>query len=210
MPTVPVRAHPANVAIPDDALTGLVVQARAPEPLATDRMIGALEVVTVLPLASWTVSTGWAARATALATVVLGWVVTASFDATPAVRAKLDVVALVRPVDDAVRVKFPTVPVSLQPAKVAMPAVAATGLVVQAKVPVPLATAKVTAALDPVAVLPLVSWTVTIGWVVNAAPLTAPDGWVVTISLVAAPAVTLMDVEVAPVKAGTPPAAPKV
>ena len=76
--------------------------------------------------------------------------------------------------------------------------------------PVPLATAKVTAALDPVAVLPLVSWTVTIGWVVNAAPLTAPDGWVVTISLVAAPAVTLMDVEVAPVKAGTPPAAPKV
>ena len=145
--------------------------------------------MTVLPLASWTVTTGWVVKATPL-TAPAGWVVTANLAADPTVRVKLDVVALVTPAAEAVRVKLPTVPVSLQPAKVAMPEDAVCGLVVQARVPVPLATARVTGALEPVTVLPLASWTVTTGWVVKAVPLTAPAGWVVTANWDAAPAVS--------------------
>ena len=189
--------------MPLAAVTGLVVQESTPEPLATARVIEALEPETVLPPESWTVTTGWVVKAAPLAAPA-GWVVTANLVAAPAVRAKLDVVALVTPVAEAVRVKLPTVPVSLQPAKVAIPEMAVCGLVVQAKVPVPLATARVTAALEVVTVLPLASWTVTTGWVVKAVPLTAPAGWVVTANLVAVPedrVTTLDDADALPVPA---------
>ena len=57
-------------------------------------------------------------------------------------------VALVRPLDAAVNVKLPWVPrVILHPAKVAAPATAVTGLVVQLKVPVPVAIDNVTNAV---------------------------------------------------------------
>ena len=51
----------------------------------------------MLPLASWMVTTGCVVKATALMAPA-GWVVTANLLAAPAVRAKLAVVAPVRPV----------------------------------------------------------------------------------------------------------------
>ena len=77
----------------------------------------------------------------------------------------------------------------VQPANVATPKTAATGLAVQARLPAE--TVKVTEVLELVTVLPLASRTVTTGWVVKAAPLTAPAGWVVTASLAAAPGAKL-------------------
>ena len=186
--------------MPLTAVCGLVVQATTPAPLATARVTEALEPVTVLPPMSWTVTTGWEANATPLVAVALGWVVMANWAAAPTVRAKLAVVALVRPADEVVRVKLPNVPVSLQPAKVAMPPVAVCGLVAQARVPVPVATARVTGALEPVTVLPLASWMVTTGCVVKATALMAPAGWVVTANLLAAPAVRAKLAVVAPVR----------
>ena len=53
--------------MPLAAVTGLVVQESAPEPLATARVIEALEPETVLPPESWTVTTGWVVKAAALA-----------------------------------------------------------------------------------------------------------------------------------------------
>ena len=92
---------------------------------------------------------------------------------------------------------MPVVPVMVQPSKVAMPNTAVMGLAVQSSVPVPLATARVTDAAEVVAVLPAESWTVTLGCVVRAVPLSAPDGWAVMTSLVATPADSTKLVEVA-------------
>ena len=82
-------------------------------------------------------------------------------------------------------------PVILQPAKVATPLVAPSGLVVQARVPagLPAPTARVMELVAVVTVLPPTSWTVTTGWVVHVAPLAPPPGWVVKPSWVAAPIV---------------------
>ena len=85
---------------------------------------------------------------------------------------------------------MPALPVILQPAKVATPALAASGLVVQARVPpglVPMA--RVIELVALVTVLPPASSTVTAGWVPQAAPLAPPPGWVVKTSWVAAPKV---------------------
>ena len=68
------------------------------------------------------------------------------------------------------------VPVMAQPSKEAMPLVAVTEPSVQAIVPDPESTARLTLAFESVTVLPLASWTVTTGWVVKAAPLAAPLG----------------------------------
>lgn len=92
----------------------------------------------------------------------------------------------------------PTVPVILQPLKVAMPLAAETGLDGQEKVPVPLANARVTCAEDEVAVFPPESAMVMTGWVLKADPLAAPAGCTVTTSCVAAPAVNEKLEEVAP------------
>ena len=88
---------------------------------------------------------------------------------------------------------------SLHQAKVATPEVAARGLVVQVKVPVPEALAKVIEADEEVTVLPPASWTVTCGCAVKAVPPVAPAGWVEKASLAAAPTVTVIEFEVAPV-----------
>ena len=68
--------HPAKVATPDDAVSGLVVQVTVPEPLATDKVTGAEAVPTVKPLEFSILTTGWLLNATALL-VVPGVVVNA-------------------------------------------------------------------------------------------------------------------------------------
>ena len=111
------------------------------------------------------------------------------------------------PVRVAVTVYMPpaVVPVILQPAKVATPAVAVTVVTVQESEPAPgpLDFANVTEPVSLVTVLPYESCTVTTGWVARAVPMaTPPTGWVVNTSLFAAPAVitTLLEapVEVEP------------
>ena len=57
-----------------------------------------------------------------------------------------------------------------------MPLVAVTEASVQANVPDPAVTARVTLALESVTVLPAESSTVMTGWVVRATPLAAPLG----------------------------------
>ena len=105
-------------------------------------MIGALEVVTTLPLASSTLTTGWALRGTPLA-VVPGVVVNTSWVADPAVMAMFPEVMEVRPVLAAERVKLPAVPVMAQPEKVATPHDGGHGVGGAGQVPEPEATDKV-------------------------------------------------------------------
>src|SRR5450755_2160263 len=98
--------HPAKEATPEIAASGLVVHdnvAPAPGWVAMARVIGALELVTVLPPLSSTVTTGWVVQATPLAPP-LGWVVTASWVAAPTVMVKALVVALVSPAEVALSV----------------------------------------------------------------------------------------------------------
>ena len=59
--------------------------------------------------------------------------------------------------------------------------------------------AKVIEADEEVTVLPPASWTVTCGCAVKAVPPVAPAGWVEKASLAAAPTVTVIEFEVAPV-----------
>ncbi len=89
----------------------------------------------------------------------------------------------------------------LQPAKVDVPAVAASGLVVQASVPpglVPMAS--VTEFVAVGTTLPPASSMATAGWVVQVAALAPPPGWVVKASWVAAPMVIENALLVTPVK----------
>ena len=88
------------------------------------------------------------------------------------------------------------VPVMEHPAKVATPEAADTGLVPQVRPPA----ARVMLAEDEVTVLPPMSWTVTLGWVVKAMPSTAPAGWVEKASLLGAPMVRVMLEDVALVR----------
>ena len=99
---MPVMAHPAKLATPLDALSGLVVQFSVPVPVAMDRETEALEPVTTLPFASSTLTTGWALNVTPLA-VVPGDVVKFSWVADPTASEKVFDVALVNPVEVAVR-----------------------------------------------------------------------------------------------------------
>ena len=76
----------------------------------------------------------------------------------------------------------------LQPAKVATPATAALGFVVQAKVaPAGVVMVKVTDAVLAVTVLPPASWTASTGWLAKATPPVEPDGLVVNASLASEP-----------------------
>ena len=75
------------------------------------------------------------------------------------------------------------------PEKVATPELAAFGLAVHVRVPVPLVIARVTALVSLVAVLPEASCTVTTGWVANATPPVLPLGIVVKASFLAVPRV---------------------
>ena len=87
--------HPVKVATPEVAVTELSAQANVPDPVATANATRADGSVTVLPLASRTVTTGCVVKATPL-TAAAGWVVTASLVAAPVVRVSELVVALVR------------------------------------------------------------------------------------------------------------------
>ena len=81
LPGVPrVIAHAAKVATPLAEVTGFVVHASVPDPVATARVTGAELVVTTSPEASSTLTTGWVLNAVPLVALE-GWVVTTSFDA---------------------------------------------------------------------------------------------------------------------------------
>ena len=80
-----------------------------------------------------------------------------------------------------------TKPASVNPLKVATPLAALTVVVPPRVPPVPVWIATVTAADDPVAVLPAESRSVITGWVVSAAPEAPANGAVVNASVVAAP-----------------------
>ena len=87
LPAVPVISHPAKVAMPLDAVTGLAVQFSVPVPEAMDRVTAADEEVTRLPPESSTWTTGWALKVTPLF-VVPGVVVNASWAAAPTASEK--------------------------------------------------------------------------------------------------------------------------
>ena len=118
--------------------------------------------------------------------------------AAPTPRAKLLELAAVSDVGVKVKVKLPAVPERTRSVKVATPATAAT-VVVPLKVPVPEAIDATTLTVDDVTVFPDESVMRTTGWVVNATPLTAPDGWVVIAACVAAPTLRAKLLEVAAV-----------
>ena len=76
----------------------------------------------------------------------------------------------------------------VQPAKLATPATAAMGFVVQVNVaPAGVVMVRLTEAVLLVTVLPPASWIATTGWVTKTVPPVAPDGLVAKASLVAVP-----------------------
>jgi hypothetical protein len=96
--------QPAKVATPEEAALGFVVQVRvAPAGVVMLRVTEAVLEVTVLPTASWTVTTGWVPKA--VPPVELdGLVVKTSFVADPALMVKLGLTVLVRAPAVAVKV----------------------------------------------------------------------------------------------------------
>src|ERR1035437_2765113 len=79
-----------------------------------------------------------------------------------------------------------------QPANVSTPATAAFGLVVQVRLAPPgVVIARVIEVVAVVTVLPTASWTVTVGWMVQAVPPVPPPGCVVKASLLGVPTVML-------------------
>ena len=80
--------HPEKVAIPETALTAAAHDWVAPTPgcEAIPRVIGAVEVVTVLPPASWTVTFGWVPNTEPSTALGEGWVEKDSLLAAPMVR----------------------------------------------------------------------------------------------------------------------------
>ena len=77
---MPAKEHPAKVATPLEALSGLVVQLNVPDEAVST--MEADEPVTTLPPESSTWTTGWAAKATPLVELP-GDVVNASLVAAP-------------------------------------------------------------------------------------------------------------------------------
>jgi hypothetical protein len=87
----------------------------APAGVVIARVIDVVLVVTVMPPASWTVTTGWEAKATLCVVLADGEVVKASLAAEPTVMVKLVLTALVRPLEAAVSVSFPVLRLMLHP-----------------------------------------------------------------------------------------------
>ena len=95
--------HAAKVSTPATAALGFAVQARVAVAGARVRVTEATLVVTVLPPASWTVTTGCVANAVLMA-LPTGEVVKASLLAVPVVMVKPVLTALVSPLEAAVSV----------------------------------------------------------------------------------------------------------
>src|ERR1700736_6460937 len=92
-----------KVAMPATAATVVVPERVPPGPLLMATVTLEVSVVTVLPDASCTVTTGWVAKRAVLAAPT-GWVVTATWAGTPAEMAKLELSAGARELSVAVRV----------------------------------------------------------------------------------------------------------
>jgi hypothetical protein len=178
-PSVPsVIEHPANVATPEAAVTGFVVHARVPVPDAIASVTAAVLVVTTSPDESSILATGWVVSADPPVEFD-GCVVKTTWVGVPAM-AKDELVASVRPLDDADSVNAPWLPSVIEhPANVATPEAAVTGFVVHARVPVPDAIASVTAAVLVVTTSPEESSILATGWVVSVTPPVEFDGCVV-------------------------------
>ena len=144
--------------------------------------------VTTLPPLSSTLTVGWLVQTAPFAPPP-GCAVKANWVAVPKVIENWLLVAVESPLAAALRVYVvPAVPTIWHPAKVATPLTAVTGFVVQLNVaPDPgwLPIDRVIEALEFVPVvmtLPKVSSTLTVGWVVQAAPFVPPPGCVVKTS----------------------------
>ena len=97
--------HVAKVSTPATAAFGFVVQARvAPAGVVMVKVTDAVLAVTVLPPASWTVTTGWAVKLVLTAVELDGLVVKASLVAGPTMIVKVALIALVSPLEAAVSV----------------------------------------------------------------------------------------------------------
>ena len=96
--------QPAKLATPETADFGLAVQVNvAPAGVVMVRLTEAVLLVTVLPPASWTATTGWVTK-TLPPVAPDGLVAKASLVPAPTLIVKLALTALVRPLEVAVRV----------------------------------------------------------------------------------------------------------
>ncbi len=194
--------QPEKVATPEEVLLGLAAQlVRAAPPVGgvMARVTDGPAVVTVLPPASWTVTTGWVGMVV-LGRALDGEVVKASLLAGPTVMVKLVLTALVSPGEAAVSVYVPGLS-TRHPVKVATPDTAASGFSVQVRVAVPgVVSTRVTGAVLVVTVLPWSSWMATTGWVANGVPPVEPDGSVVKARVVVEPTAMVKPALTAPVR----------
>ena len=183
--------RPANVATPFTAFIE-VVPASVPVPVVNVSVTRLVAVVTVLPPASWIVTTGCWANAVAAAVLGEGCVVNTSLDGAPIVIAKAgDVTASVSPVAFAVNTLSAPARFMLRPANVATPFTAFIDAV-PPSAPVPVVNVSVTRLVAVVTVLPPASWIVTTGcWANAVAAAVLGEGCVVKTSFAAVPAVTV-------------------
>src|SRR5437867_2684922 len=192
---------PGNVATPATGAT-VVVPERVPLPGFAPSAIVTLPVdrVTTRPYPTHR-TTSIAGVIAAPATVLLGWTLKLSCVAAPAVMLNgVEVVPLRLPLL-AVRLFPYTTLFRSSPGNVATPATGAT-VVVPERVPLPgfAPSAIVTLPVKPVAVFPCPSSEERRVGEVSAAPATVLLGWTIKLSCVAAPAVMLNGVVVAPVR----------
>jgi hypothetical protein len=184
-------ASPVKVATPATAVAeGLVSD--TPPAVNVAVTIDVL-VVTTLPCASSTLTTGTTAKVAPLATLVEGWVVTTNFDATPANMAIVAVTGVRALIVGALKVSVydaATAPVSTRPLNVALPVAVVTYAYEPAVTVAPTLDAAVIKVREyPVLMLPPKSSTVTTGWAASTAPLVVVKlGAVVNANFAATPA----------------------
>ncbi len=105
MPLVPKIRHPENTTTPPVGVWGFVVQSRNPNPgwVLIDRVTEALDVVTMLPPLSSTVTAGCVVQVVPLVPPP-GWVLNTSCVAAPKVMVSAFELTLAKPVAAAVSV----------------------------------------------------------------------------------------------------------
>ena len=177
-----------KVAMPEEVVLVLDEQLRIAPP-AGGVMVSVTEVllaVLVLPPASWMATMGCKAKPV-LTAVSDGERVKPSLTAGPTEIVRLELTALLSPLETAVSVYVPALSMA-QPSKLATPATASTGFSVQVSTaPAGVVILRFTEAVLAVTVLPPASWTVTTGWVGKGMPPVELEGLVVKASLVAGP-----------------------